>query len=1023
MNLTETSLRRPVTTLMIFLCFIVIGMISTKLLPLEYFPDMEFPGIWINIPYPGSTPEEVERQITKPVEEVLATISSIKRMESTSNESGANIQLEFDWGEKTAIKAMEAREKIEGIRRQLPPDVERFFINQFSSSDMAMLNVRISSNRDLSNSYDMLNRNLKRRLERIEGVSKVDLYGVEKKEIRIELLADRLAAHRIDLNRLSETLRRNNFSVTAGRINDANRRFVVRPIGEFTSVDEYGELIVGDNGLRLRDIAKVSFDHPKLDYGRHLDRRYAIGLDVFKEAGANTVGVADHVLAEIESISRNPEMEGISIFYMDNMAEGIISSIEELLKSGVFGAILSVFVLYFFLRHFATTLIVALAIPFSLLATMACLYFLGMSLNILTMMGLMLAVGMLVDNAVVVTESIHRHQIQDGDTSASTLKGVKEVVLAVSAGTLTTAIVFLPNIVSPRDMVSIYMKHVATTICIALGASLIIALTIVPLLAARFPLRQATTKRTLVDKLLDRYGQTLDWTLRHRWATVGMIFLILGSVAVPVMFVKSDMFPQSEDRRLRLFYHINGNYRLEKIEEAVNVMENYLFSRQGDFEIRSLYSYYNTNFASTTILLKKDDEGAEKSQEEIREAIRQGLPKLAIGNPSFDWRRSGSGEGIRVQVGGESSEQLTELSREVARVLAAIPGLRDVRSEAESGEDEVHVVVDRNRARQYGYSTQEIANTIAAAMRGQNLRRFRNQDGETDVRLQLQDADQQTLEHLRNLPLFNGTAEPTKLATLAEFKVRSGPREISRENRLTVVGVSVNLHGLTVGEAREKISRVMRQFHLPPGYSWNFGQSFGEEEETGKVMLVNTLLALALIYFVMAALFESLLFPSAIWTSILFAIVGVWWFFMITSTVFSLMAWIGVLILMGVVVNNGIVLIDRVHQLRAEGQPRHTAILQAGRDRLRPILMTTGTTVLGLIPLCIGNTRIGGDGPPYFPMARAIVGGLTFATIVTLLVLPTIYVLLDDLRNWARRIIATARAGEAPASETARQNS
>src|SRR5574341_688529 len=261
MNLTETSLRRPVTTLMIFACFLVFGAISTKLVPLEYFSEMDFRGIQINIPYPGSTPEEVERQITKPAEEVIGTISGIKRMNSTSSENGAFIWLQLEWGEDTSIKALEAKEKLDGIRNQFPRDVERIFVNNFSSSDQAMLQVRISSDRDLSNSYDMLNRNLKRRLERLEGVSKVDLYGVDKKEIRLELLADRITAHRVDLNRLAETLRRSNFSVTAGRITDGEQRFVVRPIGEFKSVEEYGELIIGENNLRLRDIANISYEH------------------------------------------------------------------------------------------------------------------------------------------------------------------------------------------------------------------------------------------------------------------------------------------------------------------------------------------------------------------------------------------------------------------------------------------------------------------------------------------------------------------------------------------------------------------------------------------------------------------------------------------------------------------------------------------------------------------------------------------------------------------------------------------
>ena len=1010
MNLTEISVRRPVTTLMVFACFLVIGLISAKLLPLEYFPDMEFPGIGINIPYPGATPEEVERQITKPVEEVLGTISGVKRLNSTSSENGANFELRFAWDENSAIKAVEVKEKIDGIRNQLPRDVERIFVNQWSSSDMPMLQVRLSSNRDLSNSYDMLNRNLKRRLERIDGVSKVDLYGVDKKEIRIELLADRIAAHRVDLGRLTETLRRSNFSVTAGRITDGNQRFVVRPIGEFKSIDDYGDLIIGEHNLRLRDIANLAFDHPKLDYGRHLDRRYAIGLDIQKEAGANTVEVARRITAAIDEAGASSEMQGINIFYMDNAAEGILSSINDLSNSGIFGGILAVVVLYVFLWRLGTTLIVALSIPVSLLATMACMYFLGMSLNVLTMMGLMLAVGMLVDNAVVVTENIFRHQQLNPDVEQATLIGTKEVTLAITAGTLTNAIVFLPNIVSPRDEVSIYMKHVATTICISLLASLLIALTIVPLLAKRYPALTVSNKSKKLDAFLSRYGNVLDWTLRHRGATVGLILLTLASVAIPIMFVKKDMFPQQENRKLRLFYHVNGNYRLEKVEEAVNVYEDYLLNNKEKFEIKSVYTYYNTNFASSTILLKEDDDGAEKSQEDIREDIRKGLPKSPIANPSFDWQRNNSGgEALRVQVAGESSEKLTELSKEVARILSQIPGFKDVRSEAEAGQEEVQVVVDRHRARQYGYSTQEVATTIAAAMRGQNLRKFHTAEGETDVRLQFQKADQATLEHLRNLPLYNSRTEPTKLATLADFRVRRGPREISREDRITVVGVSANLQGVTMEEARQKISQAMQQFNLPPGYAWNFGQSFNEEEETGKVMLVNTLLALVLIYFVMAALFESLVFPAAIWTSILFAIVGVWWFFMITSTTFSLMAWIGVLILIGVVVNNGIVLIDRVIQLRAENWSRHDAIVQAGRDRLRPILMTTGTTVLGLIPLCIGTTQIGGDGPPYFPMARAIVGGLTFSTVVTLLVLPTIYVLMDDMRNWARGVIDKAK--------------
>jgi HAE1 family hydrophobic/amphiphilic exporter-1 len=616
---------------------------------------------------------------------------------------------------------------------------------------------------------------------------------------------------------------------------------------------------------------------------------------------------------------------------------------------------------------------------------------------------------MLVDNAVVVTESIHRHQLTNPTSKHAITIGVKEVALAITAGTLTTAIVFLPNIVSQQDQVAVWMKHIAITICIALGASLILAQTIVPLLASRIKPPKPAEQPTIIDRSIQSYARMIDWTLRHRLATVGLTLVTLLSIAIPMKLVKMEMFDEPEDRRLRLHYHINGSYALEKVEEAVNIFEEYLFSHQEEFEIDNVYSYYQNDFAQSTILLTKGKK-AEKSMDQIKEEIRKGLPKVPIANPSYDWQeQQGQGETVRIQLIGKSSEQLAELSRDVAWTLSKIEGLTDVRSEAEIGAEEVHVIVDRDRAKQYGFSTQEIAQVVSAAMRGINLRRFHNEDGEVEMRLEFQDTDKQSLENLQNVPLFNGRNEPIKLASLADFSVKRGPRTIHRENRTTALGVKAHLQGITIGDARKKIGQVMKNFNFPAGYTWNYGESFNYEEQALNSMLLNLLLALILIYFVMASLFESLLFPAAIWTQIIFAVVGVYWFFLVTGTEMSIMGMIGILILIGVVVNNGIVLVDYINQLRAQGINRTEAIIEAGKARLRPILMTTGTTVLGLVPLCIATTQIGGSGPPYFPMARAIVGGLAFSTVVTLIILPTIYVLLDDLRNWSRRVVGMAR--------------
>jgi len=1009
MRITEFSLRRPVTVFMVFLCFVVIGWISSRLLPLEFFPDLDAPFIVINVPYPNSTPEEVEREIARPVEEILATISDIKRMVSDSGENNANVFLEFDWGVDIDVKAIEAKERIEGIRNQMPRDVERIIVQKFSTSDMPILILRISSNRDLSNSYEMLNRVVKRRIERLKGVSRVEMYGVEKKQILIQLMADRIIAHQIDLNRLSQILRNSNFMFTAGRITDADRRFTVRPLNEIHSVDEINNLIVGDNGLRLKDIARVNFEMPELNYGRHLNQTYAIGLNVFKESGANIVDVGRLVKAEVDRISRDPKMEGVNIYFMDDASEGVVSSLNELLKAGLMGAGLAILLLFLFLRRWSSTLIVVLAVPFSLLVTLALMYFVNVSLNILSMLGLLLAVGMLVDNAVVVTENISRYQKLYPNRSDNTTAAVKEVALAITAGTATTAIVFLPNVIGGNE-ITIYLKHVAIAFCVALGASLVMAQTIVPLLASKIKSRNNNNKTLWIDKVIGRYRKILAWLLNHRKTSVAILMVTLFSIAIPVMFVKKDMFPPQEDRRIRLYYNINDNYTVEKVEAAVDRIENYLFVNKDKFEIDSVYSYFEGGYAESTILLKKGNE-AKRPQGKIQDEIGEELPEIAIGEPGFEFRRSGGRtDDLNVYLIGTSTEQLIRLSRDVAWALGKVPGFRDVRSRASAGNKEIQVVVDRDRARKYGFSPQEVANNIAVAMRGVYLRRIHDEEGEIEVKVEFQKEDKRNLAQLQNIKLFADNNTHINLSALADFTIRQGPPVIHRENRITSIGISIGLKDITVNEAKEKVSKVLDEYEFPAGVSWDFGRSFDFESEAAKTMLINTLLALALIYFVMASLFESLVFPGAIWTSIIFAIVGVWWFFLITGTTFSLMAWIGVLILIGVVVNNGIVLIDHINQLRAQGVGRYEAIVQAGGNRIRPILMTAGTTILSLIPLCFTTIEIGGNGPPYYPMARAIVGGLAFSTLVTLIILPTIYVLLDDFRRWALRVVRTAKS-------------
>lgn len=1002
MSLTEISVKRPVTTMMVFVSLVVVGMIATKLVPLEYFPDISFPGAFVQVPYPDASPEEIEEQIIRPMEEALATISGLERMNSNAGENNGGIQVMFKQGSDIDLKAIEVKEKIESVRSQLPDDFEYYNIFKFEDGGGNTLQLRLSSERDLSNAYELLNRNLKQRIERIDGVGQVTLYGVEKKEIRIELMTDRVLSYGIDLNDLAARLSRANFSTSAGKITDNGLRYNVRPMGELTGVEDIENLIIADNNLRVRDIAEVKYVEPIRNYARHLDMKYAIGLDIVKESSANTVATVDLVLKEIDKINELPEMQGIQIYEMNNQADGILSSLRELFNAGVLGAGLSIIMLYFFLRQFSTTMIVATAVPFSLIVTLGFFYFLGISLNILSMMGLMLAVGMLVDNAVVVTENIHRYQRQGMEASKAAIFGAKQVGIAVTAGTFTTVVVFLPNIVN-ESFIKPYMFYIGMPIIISLIASLLISLTVIPLLTSKIkaPEKQKTT---IVDRFSNVYARFLGWFIDRRWISTISIILLFFSVIIPATFgVGLDMFPRTEERELQLRYNLNSSYTLDRVKQTVDRIEKYLYDNQENFEIESVYTYYEPEFANSTIILVSEDD-AIKSVETIKKEIEENLPLVTIGEPAFEFRSRGGGEAVRVFVQGESMDVLTELAEQVEWRLGLIDGLTDVKSEAEIGSDEVRLTIDHERARNFGLTSSTVAQAVSNSVRGRTLRRIRGADSEIDVVLALQNSDRQTVDDLRELPISIGNSQTVKLATLASFQETQGPGRIFRENRKTSLGITVNLDGMLMDEAREKISTVMDQMVYPTGYRWSYGRSFNNDNEAFLVMLFNLAVAFFLIYLVMAALFESLIYPTSILTCILFGVVGIFWFFLITGTDFDLMAIIGILILMGIVVNNGIVLIDHILHLRSEGYSRREAVVQGGKDRMRPILMTAGTTVLGLIPLCIGTTQIGGDGPPYFPMARAIVGGLTFSTVVTLIVLPSIYIILDDIKIWAGRI-------------------
>ena len=1026
MSIAELSIKRPVSTIMLFVSLVVIGLIAAFRLPLEAFPEVSPPFIFVQMPYAGSTPEEVERTVLRPVEETLSTMAGIKRIDASANADGAQLFIQFsDWERDVAIAASEARERIDAIRDDLPDDLQRYLVLKFSTTDQPVLRVRLASDTDLTGSYDMIDREFKRRIERIPGVARVDISGAPANEVEIAINQDRLTAHNLSLNDLTTRLQAINFSVSAGTITDGGQRLRVQPVGELTDLQQLRDLVIGDGGVRLSDIADVRLKQQRMPYGRRLDGRKAVGIDIFKERNANLVEVSRNALKEVEAIGKEPSLSDLQIKVIENQGDNVTSSLLELAEAGAIGLLLSIAVLYFFLRHWPSTLMVTLAIPICFIMTLGFMYFAGVTLNILSMMGLLLAIGMLVDNAVVVVESIYqeRERMPNQPERASII-GTRNVAIALSAGTLCHCIVFVPNLFGERNFLSIYLSQIAITISVSLLASWLVAVSLIPMLSARMKTPPMVNNPDgIIPRMQKRYAGLLRWTLEHRGKSVMGILLIIAVSIVPMMLTKKNMFGGDDSDETNIFYQWKGSYSLGQMSDEVARVEQFMEANRKRFHIEQIYSWYSEQGDAGT-RIKFDTSNLDETKTLI-EQIRKELPKsaratLGIGGGGGGPGGGGGqpGENVQVQLVGDSTKTLAEIADEIVPMLSKRKELRDVRVNAGDQNSELSVRVDRERAAAFGFNAQQVASFVGIALRGAPLREFRRGETEVPVWVRFAGAEQYGMEDLATFTVRAPDGRTVPLLSMVDVDVTPAATQISRANRQTTLTVQANLADkVTVPDARKAMEETLKAAVFPAGYGYSFdGGAFQDEDDAGKQMFTNLLIALLLIYIVMAAVFESLLFPAAIMSGVVFSVFGVFWLFWLTGTEFNIMAFIGILVLMGVVVNNGIVMIEHINNLRRRGLSRTDALVEGSRERLRPILMTMGTAILAMVPISLGSTQLGGGGPAYYPMARAIAGGLAFSTVVSLLFLPTIYAILDDLRSGTARAIARARMrrGDAP---------
>ncbi len=1022
------AVERRVTMGMAVLGILVLGWLSLKRMPLEFLPSWSSSNITVSAPYASSSPEEVERLIVRPLEDALGTINNIDTMSASASANEARVSISFVEGTDMDLASMEVRDRVERARQQLPADLERVRIRRFQSTDIPVLRFDVSADWPQERLFDYAENVVMRRLERLEGVAQVGVRGLRVPELQVNLDPARLQAHGLDVRSLVETLRASNVNVSAGDVRLGSRKLLVRAVGEFASAGEIRALPVNRAGLRLGDVAEVRYDFPQQEEFSFLNGAEALSMDVNKASTANLLAVVQRVKAELAAIAAEPESAGFTYRIFQDASLDVRKGLGQLRDAGLIGGLLAILAVFFFLRRVRTTALIALAMPVSVVATFVFLYFLrqggvfDITLNVVSLAGLMLALGMLVDNSVVVIESIFRHRNELGESPLSAaLHGASEVTLPIVASTATTICVFLPLIfLGTGGRFSLYMMNIGVTVCIVMIASLLVALTVVPMAAVLLLRGEESRPATFIDGMLGFYGRILGFTLRHRLAFVISILLMFAAVVYMFTTIEQSFASRSLERQIILKVDTPRQYSPEQTGALYDEVYALLDGQRQALDIADIaYSYDRGTGRSRgswgrhrqfDIYLKDESESA-ISTAEARDKLRELLPvkagvelRIAAGHG-----RHGS-TGIEVELSGDDAVVLELLSRQVAAKLAQLPMIADVDTSLESGDQEIRVEVQRERALQAGLSSRAVAWTVANALSSRAVSHYKTGERESDLIMQFREEDRETLDQLKNLPVFAAGAN-LPLGAVADFRVVAGPRTIERENHREKVTISANAAstGATFG-AIKAVEAIMSSAPLPPGYDWSFGRWNRWQQRDQSSGVFTLLLALPLVYMLMAALFESFTQPFTIMFSVPFALLGVGIVMKLANQPWDSMTLIGLIVLLGVVVNNAIVLIDHINYLRQHGLERTEAIIQGGRHRMRPILITAVTTILGLLPMVAPFLfpqwfgPVEGRAATWAPIGLVIIGGLTTSTFLTLMIIPTIYSLIDDFTRFAKRV-------------------
>lgn len=1012
-------IRRPVLTTVIYVIIILVGLFSLWRLPIDLMPEITNPVITVITNYGNAGPQEMEELITRPLESSLAGIQGIEEISSTSSEGVSRIRVQFVWGTNLDEAVNDIRDRIDRTLNRLPEDVERPFIRKFDVSSFPIMMLGVSSDLEPIEVRQLIDDQVQYRLERSPGVASVDIRGGESREISVALKASALEALKISPDMIVNTFKQENRNIPAGTIYKGNKEVIVRTFAEYNNLDDVRNAIIAVRDgvpVTIGDVANVSDGMAEITSIVRINQKPGIRLSVTKQSGVNTVAVAKGVLKEIERINR--DIPQLKIIPLSNNASFIENSIIDIGISLIMGGSIAVFVLLLFLRNVSSTFIIATTIPVSIIATFALIYFGGLTLNMMTFGGLALGIGMLVDNSIVVLDNIFRHRENGTNSIESSLKGSSEVVSAVIASTLTTLVVFFP-VIFIRGISGIMFRQLAYVVSFSLTCSLFAAITLVPMLSSRFlKMEKIEEKGTFISRFfksveniynsLERfYGRVINWALHHRKTVLIVTFVLFVISVLMVPLVGMELMPSADESEVRVNVEMEVGTRLELLDSTISVIES-VVSREVPEAIYIVSNIGGTGWGGSSghtaeiraSLVSKKERKRSSAQvaDRLRIALR-GIPGTTIrvreGQGLFLLRMGTSqGNSVDVELRGYDLQTGQQLAEQLSRLISDVPGVTDAKVSREAGMPEFVIKINRKKAADMGFSAYQIGSAIQTAMGGTQATSIRRDGKEYNIMVRLAKDQRMNLEQLSNLSLVSKNGVPVTLQNVAEIVEDNGPVQIERRDRERIVTVSINYAGRDLGSVVEDIRSRISQISIPSDFIVMIRGDYEEQQKAFRELFVGILLAIMLVYLVMAGQFESFKDPLIILMSIPMALIGVVAILFITGTPFSVQAFIGCIILAGIVVNNAIVLIDFMNRLRREqGFELREAIVNSSIRRLRPILMSTSTTALGLLPLALA---LGEGGETQAPMARVVIGGLITSTLITLVLIPVIYSIVEE---------------------------